>query len=95
LLVSGDPNLVDATSQDWASSLIGLELGVGYAFDASPTVSIEPHLRFQYFLTPMSDAFQAFDISRVTGMGEPTPIITFENARLMSLQLGVSVLFDM
>lgn len=69
----------------------GIEAGVGILQSINPRTAIVAQLRYQFSFTALNDAFMVTDYSR--SMSQRLTEITYENARIHSIQLILGVLF--
>lgn len=81
-------------SSTYSSVRVGLELGMGYRFNLTPTMYLAPNVRYQYFISPFTtDSYTSLDNSRSQSEGQVP--ITFDKATLNTLafvlQLGFTL----
>lgn len=86
------PSIIPPSSE-YASSRVGIELGVGYMYKYSPTVYIVPQLGYQLMFTPTNDNLSYADISRTPSQRFST--ITTADPMLHSIQATVGVWFSL
>ncbi len=87
---NGNPTYV---GREYESMRLGLEFGIGYRHDISPTMFIAPSLRYQLMLSPLNSTFSAVEIARVPTQGAAA--MSFGDSSLNSLVLAVQLGFTL
>ncbi|MCO6465286.1 MAG: outer membrane beta-barrel protein [Bradyrhizobiaceae bacterium] len=87
------PQQAPSQASTFSTTRVGLELGLGYRFDITKNIYLAPNLRYQYYVTPFTDEYSAFDYSRIYSVG-PVPM-TFGKATLNTLALVVQLGFSL
>jgi hypothetical protein len=87
---NGNPTYV---GREYETMRLGLEFGIGYRHDLSPTMFIAPSLRYQHMLTPLNSTFSAVEIARAPTLG--APFMSFGESSLHSIVLAVQLGFTL
>lgn len=81
------------TGREYETTRVGLEFGLGYRYDLSPTMFIAPAIRYQFMLSPLNGSFAGADIARDPTQG--LSFLSFDESRLHSLVLAVQLGFQL
>jgi len=79
------------TTSTYAGARFGLEAGIGYRWNVSPSAYIAPNVRYQYMFSKMNETIQATDVSRINLQSASN--VTYSNAMLNALAIVLQVGF--
>ena len=82
-----------ATSTQYSSSRLGLQVGMGFDFSLAKNLLLNFHVRFNYYLTPIYSKLTLTDVWRAGTIGASN--ITFNDTNLHALQAGFGLWFNL